>query len=179
MRAGKPTHNPTKFDPIAYGQRIQLTETDDSPLCSDEDAKFIREVVGVFMYYARAIDITMATPLSKLSIGQARPTTRTLDAVMYFLQYAATYPDATLTYYPSDMRLVIYSDASYLSETNARSRAGGLHYLSSKVTQSPHPLTVLSKPSAQSSPPSSRLHLKPKQQLSSSTAKQEFPPASP
>jgi hypothetical protein len=84
------------------------------------------------MYYARAIDITMATPLSKLSIGQARPTTRTLDAVMYFLQYAATYPDATLTYYPSDMRLVIYSDASYLSETNARSRAGGLHYLSSK-----------------------------------------------
>ena len=57
------------------------------------------------MYYARAIDITMATPLSKLSIGQERPTTRTLDAVMYFLQYAATYPDATLTYYPSDMAL--------------------------------------------------------------------------
>ena len=76
-RAGKPTHNPTKFDPIAYGQRIQLTETDDSPLCTDEEAKFIREVVGVFMYYARAIDITMATPLSKLSIGQARPTTHT------------------------------------------------------------------------------------------------------
>ncbi len=29
------------------------------------------------------------------------------------------------------MRLVIWSDASYLSERNARSRAGGLHYLSS------------------------------------------------
>ena len=29
------------------------------------------------------------------------------------------------------MRLVIWSDASYLSESNARSRAGGFHYLSS------------------------------------------------
>ena len=130
-RSSKPTHNATKFDPILYGQRIQLAEADDSPLCTDAEAKFIREVVGVFLYYARAIDITMATPLSKLSIGQAKPTTRTLAAVMYFLQYAATYPDATLTYYPSDMRLVIWSDASYLSESNARSRAGGLHYLSS------------------------------------------------
>jgi hypothetical protein len=132
VRSGKPTHNATKFDPIVYGQRIQIAEADDSPLCTEAQAKFIREVVGVFLYYARAIDVTMATPLSKLSIGQAKPTTRTLDAVMYFLQYAATYPDATLTYYPSDMRLVIWSDASYLSESNARSRAGGLHYLTSK-----------------------------------------------
>ena len=78
----------------------------------------------------------MATPLSKLSIGQAKPTTRTLAAVMYFLQYAATYPDAALTYYPSDMRFVVWSDASYLSESNARSRVGGLHYLS--FTRRPH-----------------------------------------
>ena len=132
VRSGKPTHNPTKFDPIVYGQRIQLADADDSPLCTEAEATFIREVVGVFLYYARAIDITMATPLSKLSIGQAKPTTRNLAAVMYFLQYAATYPDATLTYYPSDMRLVIWSDASYLSESNARSRAGGMHYLTSQ-----------------------------------------------
>ena len=130
-RASKLTHNPTKFDTIVYGQRIQLTEEDDSPPCTDAEATFIRAVIGVFLYYGRAVDITMATPLSKLSVGQARPTTRTLEAVMHFLQYAATYPEATLTYRPSDMRLVIWSDASYLSERNARSRAGGLHYLSS------------------------------------------------
>ena len=57
-RSCKPTHNPTKFDPIVYGQRIQPTEVDDSPFCTDAEAKFFREVVGVFLYYARAIDIT-------------------------------------------------------------------------------------------------------------------------
>ena len=34
-RSGKPTHNATKFDPILYGQRIQLAEADDFPLCTD------------------------------------------------------------------------------------------------------------------------------------------------
>ena len=73
----------------------------------------------------------MPCPLSKLSIGQAKPTTRTYDAILHFLQYAATYPNASIRYRPSNMRLIIHSDASYLSESNARSRAGGIHYLSS------------------------------------------------
>ena len=37
----------------------------------------------------------------------------------------ATQDDAILTYSASDMVLAIHSDASYLSEPNARSRAGG------------------------------------------------------
>ena len=45
------------------------------------------------------------------------------------MQYAATYPDAALTYTVSDMCLVLWSDSSYLSESDSRSRAGGIHYL--------------------------------------------------
>ncbi len=37
----------------------------------------------------------------------------------------ATQDDAILTYSASNMVLAIHSDASYLSEPNARSRAGG------------------------------------------------------
>ncbi|KAJ1427502.1 hypothetical protein B484DRAFT_397167, partial [Ochromonadaceae sp. CCMP2298] len=42
----------------------------------------------------------------------------------HLLRYAACHPDARITYYASDMRLITHSDASYLSETKARSRAG-------------------------------------------------------
>ena len=73
----------------------------------------------------------MIPTLSKLASRQSAPTVSLYADVQHFLQYAATYPDAEVTYYPSDMRLIIWSDASYLSESKARSRAGGLHYLSS------------------------------------------------
>ena len=126
----KPTHSPMLHTPVVYGKQQQLAETDDSPPATEAQARFIREVVGVFLYYARAVDITMPCPLSKLSIGQSKPTTRTYDAVLHFLQYAASYPNASIRYKPSDMRLIIHSDASYLSESNARSRAGGIQFLS-------------------------------------------------
>ena len=53
-----------------------------------------------------------------------------------FLDYAATHPDAIVTYRASNMVLGIHSDASYLSETGARSRAGG-HFYMSNDTQFP------------------------------------------
>ena len=42
---------------------------------------------------------------------------------------AATWPNAVVTYRPSNMVLHVHSDASYLSENEARSRAGGYHFL--------------------------------------------------
>ena len=43
----------------------------------------------------------------------------------HFMQYAATWPDASVVYHASDMILHAQSDGSYLSESNARSRAAG------------------------------------------------------
>ena len=42
----------------------------------------------------------------------------------------ATNPNATMQYHASGMVLHCHSDASYLSEPKARSRAGGFFYLS-------------------------------------------------
>ena len=131
QRKPKPTHSPALFVAPAYGAKTQYAAHDDSAPTSPAQTKYIQEVIGTFLYYARAIDSTMIPTLSKLASRQSVPTVSLYADVQHFLQYAATYPDAEVTYYPSDMRLIIWSDASYLSESKARSRAGGLHYLSS------------------------------------------------
>ena len=55
-----------------------------------------------------------------------------MKAAEHLLNYAATHPDAAIRYHASDMQLHIHSDASYLSEPEARSRAGGFYFLDGK-----------------------------------------------
>ena len=54
-----------------------------------------------------------------------------MKKVKHFLDYAASHPNAIITYRASDMVLAAHSDASYLSESKARSRSGG-HFFMSK-----------------------------------------------
>jgi len=61
-----------------------------------------------------------------------------MQKVKQFLDYAATHPDAIITYRASDMVLVGHSDASYLSETKARSRAGEHFFMSNDSTDPPN-----------------------------------------
>jgi hypothetical protein len=90
-------------------------------------------VIGVFLYYGRAVNSTMLTALSAIASVQAKPTEETKTCCKHFLDYTATHPDAILTYKRSDMVLMVHSDASYLSEPKARNRAGGHFFLSSDV----------------------------------------------
>ena len=66
----------------------------------------------------------MLTALSAIASEQASPTVTTMRKANKFMDYAATHPDAVLTYRRRDMQLAVHSDASYLSEPKARSRAG-------------------------------------------------------
>jgi hypothetical protein len=71
----------------------------------------------------------MLTAVNKISMEQAKPTVATLKAIDRLLSYAARYPNATVVFKPSNMQLCGQSDASYISETGARSRSGGiLHF---------------------------------------------------
>ncbi len=109
-----------------YGAKIQLANPlDTSPPLDKAGKKFIQEVTGVFLYLARAVDSTMLTTLSSLASKQAAPTERTMQKCLQFLDYPASQEDAIFTYQESDMRLAIHSNALYLSEPKARSRAGG------------------------------------------------------
>ena len=49
------------------------------------------------------------------------------------MDYAATHPDAVVMYLISDMQVAVHSDASYLSESKARSRTSGHFFLASDV----------------------------------------------
>ena len=101
-----------------------------APEYVDQAAKtFVQEVTGVFLFYSRAVDPTMLAAVNKISMEQSKPTTDTLKAVDRLLSYAEQYPNAVTTIRRSNMILCVQSDASYHSESQARSRAGGiLHF---------------------------------------------------
>ena len=75
-----------------------------------------------------AVDPNILVALGDLSSQQAKSTAKTYDKVIWFLNYAATHPDAIIRYHASGIILHVHSDASYLSAPRARSRAGG-HYI--------------------------------------------------
>jgi len=57
-----------------------------------------------------------------------------MEQTLQLLDYIATQEEAVLTYSASDMKLAVHNDASYLSEPQARSRAGGHFFLSNEAT---------------------------------------------
>ena len=112
----KPQHQPYPHVEPTYGAKQQFSQPEDqSPSLNADDKTFIQEVVGVFLYYARAVDCTMLAALGSLASQQANPTDDTMKKTKQFLDYAATHQDATITYRASDMVLAVHSDASYLS----------------------------------------------------------------
>jgi hypothetical protein len=70
-------------------------------------------------------------PINVLASEQSNTTEVTADKVIKLLNYCNTHPETKIRYHVSDMILHINSDASYLSENEAKSRAGGLFYISS------------------------------------------------
>ena len=105
-----------------YGATVQYAKADGvSPSTTNTEGKYIRQVIGILLYYGRAVDSTILVGLSSLAAAQSKPTTHTLSLVKWLLDYAATNPDTILTYKKSDMVLAIHSDASNLRKPLAPS----------------------------------------------------------
>ena len=123
--------SPYPWSPPKYGAKQQYAKQDSNePILGKDEIKYIQRVVGKFNFFARAIDGTMQPALSALASEQAAPTASTMKKVKQFLDYALSQEEAVLTFSASDMILAGHSDGSYLSEKNARSRAGGHWFLS-------------------------------------------------
>jgi hypothetical protein len=144
----KPTISPAIYQPPRFDQPDHEMANDDSPPVNEVQIKFIERVIGKFLFYARMVDPTMLTQLNKMASRQSNPTEQLYSDVLYFLQYVATFPDSKSIITKSDMRLIVQSDGSYLSEFKSRSRAAGIHYLSSNgdctTAKINSPITVLS-----------------------------------
>ena len=130
----KPEDSPHEWTQPNYGAKTQFTAApDESPPLQKDGITRLQTLIGTFLYYARAIDNTMLVALGSLASAQSKGTEATAKAGQKLLNYAATHPDAVIQFKASDMVLHIHSDASYLSEPKARSRAGGFFYLSDNI----------------------------------------------
>jgi hypothetical protein len=69
--------------------------------------------------------MTVLMALSSIAVEQTKATEKTLGRCIQLLDYLASNSEAKVRYHASDMVMNIHSDASYLSETKARSRACG------------------------------------------------------
>jgi hypothetical protein len=136
----RPQHSPRAWQRPQYSKQPQMTpDLDDSAILPLSELTRIQEMFGTFLFYGRAIDSTMLVALGTIASKQSKGTHATAQAVTQLLNYAAAHPDATVCYHASDMCLHINSNASYLSEAHARSRAGGTFFLSNKPTDPPNP----------------------------------------
>jgi hypothetical protein len=105
-----------------YGAKVQLiAPMDECPRLTPAQITHLQQEIGTLLYYAWAVDSTML-----VTLGCHNGQTTALAPI------ARTYPNAKVCFSASPMILTIHSDASYLSESHARSRAGVIFYLISK-----------------------------------------------
>ena len=123
-------HCPYSPEPKKYGAEAQSPlQQDTSRKLTEKEIKQVQKIVGSILYYARAVDMTVLMALSSIASEQTKGTKRTLEKAYQVLDYLASHPDAVVRFRASDMVLNIHSDASYLSEPNARSRACGHFFM--------------------------------------------------
>jgi hypothetical protein len=126
----KGADSPIIYVPPNYSKHQQEAPMDEPSVpLTPAEIQELQEIVGVFLFYSRAVDPTMLTAINKIASRQAKPTSLIKLEVERFLQYANKWPNATMRIRASDMKLVCHSDGSYLSESDARSRAGGIIFL--------------------------------------------------
>ncbi len=129
-------HSPLLYVPPIKGirgpQLLTSPDTANDPLLSPQRKKTVQQILGTLLYYARAVDPTMLAAINKVACQQSSATVSTETAAYRILAYAKAYPNARTVFHASDMKLVAHSDAAYLTESKARSRAAGYFYLANK-----------------------------------------------
>ena len=115
------------------------TQPSASPLLDKKGKKFIQQVCGNVLFLCRAVGSTLLWPISAITSQSATPTEETMRQTHQLLDYIVTQEDSVITYTNSNMKLAVHSDASYLSKTKARSRAGGPFFLSGRTLHTNFP----------------------------------------
>ena len=76
----KPQHSPYRAPKKVYGAAAQDTIVpDDSAKLNKEQIKLIQQVIGVCLYYGRAVDDTILPALSAIASEQSNGTRQTME----------------------------------------------------------------------------------------------------
>jgi hypothetical protein len=133
---------PYSSEPKKIGTETQASfPQDNMPKLDKNIIKRIQNIVGSILYYARAADMTVVMALSTIAVDQTKATERTMEGYTQLLFYLAHNVDAKVHFHASDMILNIHSNASYLSEAKARSRACG-HFFMGWMPQNGDPIQL-------------------------------------
>ena len=136
--------SPFQYTEPTYGAKKQYAQKESTAPELDKKGKlFIQQVCGKFLFYGRAVDSTILTAISAIASQQAKPTEDTMKQTKQLLDYLASQEEAVLTYSASEMILAVHSDASYLNEPKARSRAGGHFFMSTNSDIPPNNGAIL------------------------------------
>ena len=99
-----PQHAPHKWTTSVYGQKFQYALPPSSlSILDSKGIKRIQSINDTFLYYARAVDPCMLPVINEISSQQAQPTEDTNAKAQMRMDYAHTYPNATIRYKASDM----------------------------------------------------------------------------
>jgi hypothetical protein len=129
----RPEHAPHTWNPPIYDAKTQfVNEITTSPVLSDKDVNKLQQLTGILLYEARALYPTLIMPINALASEQSNATEITADKVIELINYCNTHPETKIKYHASAMILHIKSESSYLSENEAKSRAGGFFYMGNK-----------------------------------------------
>ena len=83
--------------PVVLGCAAQdLPSEDGSAPLNEKGEKRVQQIVGSFLNYGRAVDMTILMTLSEIAGQQANPTEKTMKRVNEFLDYMASNPDAKI-----------------------------------------------------------------------------------
>ncbi len=130
MLPGRMQVCPYSPEPKKFGADAQTPlAVDSSPLFDEKGLKRVQIFVGSILYYARAVDMTVLMALSAIAVEQTKAMAKTMGRCIQLLNYLASNSEAKVRYYASNMVMNIHSDASYLSETKARSRACRIFFM--------------------------------------------------
>jgi hypothetical protein len=123
---GRLQYCPYSPEPKLFGVDVHAPIGLDATAVLDaKGIKRVQQILGSILYYARSVDMTVLMALSSIAVEQTKATEKTLGRCIQLLDYLASNSEAKVRYHASDMVMNIHSDASYLSETKARSRACG------------------------------------------------------
>ena len=89
-------HAPHRHKKTVYGQKIQFSDSQDDTkefFLSASAKTPIQRVIGIFLYYGIALDLTMLVALGTLATQQSKPTESLWNGMTWFLKYAASHPD--------------------------------------------------------------------------------------
>ena len=100
------------------------TEDEHSLPLNDKGVRCVQGIVGYLLYIARAVNNKLLVGLSATGAQHSNTTELTSEAIDQMIDYVDTYSNNGITYRAGNMVLCGHSDAAYLNETKARSRAG-------------------------------------------------------